>query len=333
MAIQIGRREFIVTLGGTAAAWPLVAQAQQPERMHRVAVLMGLAESDPEGQKRIKGLRSRLNELGWIENRNLRLDCRWAAGDIARTRALATELANSVSEVIVVNTPPGLAALREATSTIPIVFAQVTDVAESGITTPARPQANVTGFAHFYTYDVTGKWLSLLREIAPGVAQVGLMQNPDHPSWMGYVAAMEATASAVGLGVYRAPVNEPAEIDRALDGIAEKRNAGLIVLPDTFTAVHRHRIVQLANKHGIPAVYPTSFFATAGGLMSYGSDVADLVRSTGTYVDRILRGASPGELPVQTSTKYELVINLNTAKALGITVPPTLLARADEVIE
>jgi putative ABC transport system substrate-binding protein len=330
---QLKRRDFMTLLGGAAVGLPLAARAQQGDGRRRIGVLMGLAETDPEGQSRVAAFRRTLHALGWTEDRNLHVDYRWAAGDVARTQAFATELVSLNPEVIVVNTPPGLNALRQATSSIPIVFAQAVDVSESGITNPACPETNITGFTGFYTYEMSGKWLGLLREIAPLVARVAVLQNPKHPSWAGYRAAIEAVASAVGLQIKPALVNVPEDIDRALDAIAQESNAGLVVLPDTFTVVHRGRIVRLANQHGLPAIYPVRFFATAGGLMSYGSDIVELVRLTATYVDRILRGATPNELPVQSSTKFDLVINLKTAKALGLHVAPTLLARADEVIE
>jgi putative ABC transport system substrate-binding protein len=330
---QTNRREFITLLGGAAVAWPIVARAQQPQRMRRIGVLMGLAENDPEGQARAAAFLRALRELGWAEDTNIRVDWRWAAGDAARAQALAKGLVNSSPEVIMVNTPPGLSALLQATSTIPIVFGQATDVSESGINNPARPQSNVTGFAHFYTYDLSGKWLGLLREVAPMLRGVALLQNPAHPSWSGYVSSMKSAASTLGVQVYPAPVKGASDIDRVFDTIAAVPDTGLIVPPDTFTTVHRDRIVKLANDRRVPAIYAVPFFAAAGGLMAYGSDIVELVRLTAIYVDRILRGAGPQELPVQSSSKFNLVINLRTARALGLDVPPTLLARADEVIE
>jgi putative ABC transport system substrate-binding protein len=307
--------------------------AQQPERMRRIGVLMGLAEGDAEGRARAATFLRALQELGWVEARNVHVDWRWAGGEVARTQALAMELVNSAPDVIVVNTPPGLAALRQATSTIPIVFAQVTDVSESGVANPAHPQGNITGFAHFYTYELSGKWLGLLKEIVPAVTGVFLLQNPAHPSWSGYVSSMKAAALAVGVQVHPAPVEAPRDIERVFDSIASVSNAGLVVPPDTFTVVHRDRVIALANHRRLPAIYGARFWPAAGGLMSYGADVVELVRLTATYVDRILRGAKPKELPLQSSSKFNLVINLQTARALDLTVPPMLLARADEVIE
>src|SRR5215468_10655526 len=307
MASHIGRRNFLATLGG-AAAWPLAARAQQGERMRRIGVLMGLSESDPEAQSRIAAFRKTLQDLGWTEARNVRTDYYWAAGDIDRTHALAKELVSSAPDVIVVNTPPGLSALRLETHTIPIIFVQVLDASESTVVlNPARPESNVTGFTNFYEYCVSGKSLALLKEIAPSVSRVAILQNPNHPSWVGYQGSIAKTAPLLGLQPIPARVYTPADIDSVLDA--------------------------LADHHRLPAVYPLRFFATGGGLMAYGADLVELLRLSASYVDRILRGARPSDLPVQSLTKFELVINLKTAKALGLDVPPTLVARADEVIE
>jgi putative tryptophan/tyrosine transport system substrate-binding protein len=328
----VKRREFITLLGG-AAAWPARARAQA-DKPRRIGVLMGLAESDPEGQSRIAAFRKQLHELGWTEGRNVQTDYRWAGGDVERTRAMAADLANTAPDVIVVNTPPGLAALRQATQTIPIVFVQVLDASESGIVaSPARPEANITGFTNFYEYAMSGKWLTLLKELAPSVARVAVMQNPNHPSWDGYRRSVAPAAASLGIEVIAAGVSSPAEIDSALDALARQPAGGLLVLPDTFTTVHRDRILASAARHRLPAIYPARFFATGGGLMSYGADLVELLRLAATYVDRILRGATTHDLPVQSSTKFELVISLKTAKALGLEVPPMLLARTDEVIE
>jgi putative ABC transport system substrate-binding protein len=334
MAIHLRRREFIFTLGGAAAAWPLAARAQQPERMRRIGVLMGLAESDPEGQSRIVAFRKTLQDLGWTEGRNVQTDYYWAAGDVDRTHALARKLVSSAPDVIVVNTPPGLSALRVETHTIPIIFVQVLDASESTVVmNPARPESNVTGFTNFYEYAVSGKWLALLKEIAPSVSRVAILQNPNHPSWVGYQGSIAKTAPLLGVQPIRAHIYTPADIDNALEALAHESNGGLLVLPDTFTTVRRDKIVALANHYRVPAVYPLRFFAIGGGLIAYGADLVELLRLAASYVDRILRGARPSDLPVQSSTKFELVINLKTAKALRLEVPPTLLARADEVIE
>ena len=328
------RRAFITLLGGAAAAWPLAARAQQGERMRRIGVLMGLAEGDPEGRSRIVAFRKTLQDLGWTEGRNVQTDYYWAAGDVDRTHALARKLVSSAPDVIVVNTPPGLSALRVETHTIPIIFVQVLDASESTVVmNPARPESNVTGFTNFYEYAVSGKWLALLKEIAPSVSRVAILQNPNHPSWVGYQGSIAKTAPLLGVQPIRAHIYTPADIDNALEALAHESNSGLLVLPDTFTTVHRDKIVALANHYRVPAVYPLRFFAIGGGLIAYGADLVELLRLAASYVDRILRGARPSDLPVQSSTKFELVINLKTAKALRLEVPPTLLARADEVIE
>ena len=326
------RRDFII-LGGGAVAWPLSARAQQAERMRRVGILMGLAESDPEGRARANAFLRTLHQSGWIEEKNVHLDWRWPAGDVARTQTDAIELVNSSPDVIMVNTPPGLSALRQATLTIPIVFAQVTDVSESGVANPAHPQGNITGFATFLQLrGERQKRPELLKEIAPAVTRIGFLQNPAHPSWPGYVSSMEAAAARVRLQVYPAPAKDEADIGRVLLSIPAGGN-GVVVLPDTFTVAHRDQIIALAKERRVPAMYPSPFFATGGGLVSYGADLVGLVGLTATYVDRILRGVRPEELPVQSSSKFSLVINLQTAKSLGLDIPPMLLARADEVIE
>jgi putative tryptophan/tyrosine transport system substrate-binding protein len=328
------RRRFITLLGGAAAAWPLPARGQQLERMRRIGVLMGLAEDDPESRTRLAILGRALQDLGWIEGHSIRTDYRWAAGDIDRTHILAMELVRSAPDAIIVNTPPGLSALQVKTHTIPIVFVQVLDASESAIVVnPARPEANVTGFTNFYEYAISGKWLSLLKEIAPSVRRVTVIQNPNHPSWVGYQSSIAATAPLVGVQAVYARIYTPADFDQAFDVLVREPNGGLLVLPDTFNTVHRAKIIALAARYRVPAVYPQRFYATDGGLMAYGADLGGLLRLAASYVDRILRGARPADLPVQSSSKFELVINLTTAKALGLEVPSSLLARADEAIE
>ena len=317
------RRDFVALLGGAAVAWPVAARAQQPGGMRRIGVLMGLAEDDPEGRSRLATLGRALQDLGWIEGHNIRTDYRWAAGDIERTHILATELVRSAPDAIVVNTPPGLSALQVKTHTIPIVFVQVLDASESAIVVnPARPEANVTGFTNFYEYAISGKWLSLLKEIAPSVRRVTVMQNPNHPSWVGYQGSIAAAAPLIGVQPVEARIYTPADIDNTFDVLTHEPNGGLLVLPDTFNTVHRAKIIALAARHRIPAVYPQRFYATDGGLMAYGADLGGLLRLAASYVDHILRGARPADLPVQSSSKFELVINLKTAKALGLEVPP-----------
>lgn len=327
------RRKFIILLGGTAAAWQLAALAQQASRTQQVGVLMGLAESDPEGQERYAAFRERLQKLGWTEGGNIRVITRWAAGDIARTQAYAAELVGLAPDVILVNTPPGLAALQTATRSIPVVFVQVVDAAEGAVNSPARPGGNITGFYTFFEYSMTGKWLEMLKEVAPRVRRVAVMQNPKHPAWTRYLGAIRNIAPSLGIEVIPAPVQEPAEIERVIERFARVPNGALVVLPDTFTTAHRGLIVAAAARYRVPAIGQSKAFATTGGLMSYGADLVDLLRQSGTYVDRILRGAKPAELPVQASTKFQLVINLKTAKTLGLTIPQSILLRADNVIE
>jgi putative tryptophan/tyrosine transport system substrate-binding protein len=327
------RREFMVGLG-SGAALPVAARTQQREHARRVGVLMGLAESDPEGQARISAFRRTLQALGWTEGKNIQVDYRWASGDVERTRLLAYELVESTPEVIVVNTPPGSSALRQATSTIPIVFVQVLDATESGlVANPAKPEANITGFTNFYEYAMAGKWLQLLKEVAPWLRRVAIMQNPNHPSWVGYLDKSATAGASLGLQVVPARIYTADDIDNLLNALAREPNGGLVVLPDTYTTVHRQRIIDAAARNRLPAIYPAQFYATSGGLLSYGADLVEMLRLAATYVDRILRGEAPSDLPVQSSTKFELIVNLKTAKALGLTIPETLLATADEVIQ
>jgi putative ABC transport system substrate-binding protein len=326
------RRQFIALLGSTAAASPLAALAQRASRMQQIGVLMGLAEGDPEGQERYAAFRERLQKLGWTDGGNIRVITRWAAGDIARTQAYAAELVGLAPDVILVNTPPGLAALQTATKSIPVVFVQVVDAAESAVDSPARPADNITGFYTFFEYSMTGKWLQMLKEVAPRIRRVAALQNPKHPAWTKYLGALRNIASSLGVEVIPAPVEEPSEIERVIERFARVPNGALVVLPDSFTTAHRGLIVAAAAKYRVPAISQSKSFATAGGLMSYGADLVDLLRQAGPYVDRILRGAKPAELPVQASTKVELVINLKTAKALGLTIPQSILLRAENVI-
>jgi putative tryptophan/tyrosine transport system substrate-binding protein len=325
----VRRREFIAVLGGTAA-WSLVAIAQQSDRLRRIGVLMGLAENDPEGKARIDAFRKGLEDLGWTDGRNIRMDYRWAGGDVARTRTYASALVGLSPDVIFVNTPPGLTALQRETRTVPIVFVQV--VEGSAVASLAQPDGNVTGFAQV-EFAMSGKWLEMLKEVAPRVVRVAAIQNPMHPAWPEHIRTLEAVAPSFGVQVIAAAAHDVAAVEQAIDGFAREPNGGLIVLPDTFNTVHRDLIVALAARHRLPAVYPSRFFATAGGLMSYGADLLELLRRAASYVDRVLKGDKPGTLPVQASMKFELVINLKTAKALGLEVPPNLLFRADEVIE
>lgn len=325
------RREVIAFLASGIVS---VAARAQPAYSKRVGLLMGLAEHDTEGQARVAAFRRILGELGWTEGANLQVDYRWAAGDVERTRQLARELVATSPDVIVVNTPPGLSALRQATHTIPIVFVQVLEALETSVVlNPARPESNVTGFTTFFGHDVSGKWLELLKEVVPTIRRVAVMQNPNHPSWQGYLTSLSRIAPAMSAQIVPAPVYTPDDIDKVVARVAHNGDSGLLVLPDTFNTVHRGRIVSLTADHRLPAIYPSRFFTMIGGLMSYGTDLAYLLRQAGTYVDRILKGVTIADLPVQQSIKLELVINLKVAATLGLHIPSTLLAGANEVIE
>jgi putative ABC transport system substrate-binding protein len=327
----VNRRSFITLIGGAAAAWPLAAPAQ--ERMRRVGVLMGSAQDDRDSQVRLAAFRQALRELGWTEGRNLRIDYRRAATHPDRLQAYAAELVGLTPDAILAHAPPGAAAVRRETHTVPIVFVMVPAPVEIGLVASlARPGGNITGITHFEPA-MAGKWLEALKEVAPRVSRVAFLLHPEHPAWAGYLDTINATAPSFGVTVVPSGIRDAAEIERAIEAFARQPNGGLLVMPDVVTYVHRELIVTLAARHRLPAMYPFRYFPASGGLMSYGVDPVDVFRHAGLYVDRILKGARPSELPVQAPTKFELVINLKTAKALGLEVPPTLLARADEVIE
>ena len=328
------RREVITMLGGAAAVWPLASRAQQTERVRRIGMLQPLAASDPEAQLRGLTLRQRLEELGWRDGYNVQIDYRWASGDNVRIRALAAELVSLKPDAILGASTPVVAALRAETSTIPIVFVQVIDPVAAGfVTSLARPGGNLTGITNF-EFSVGGKWLETLKEILPQLARVAVLYNPKTaPYAASLLRSIEAAAPSFAMEAIDAPVRDAAETERAIDAFAQKPNSGLLVLPDASTLLHRDLIIARAAQHRLPAVYPFRYFAVNGGLVSYGTDAADTHRQAVSYIDRILRGTKPDELPVQAPNKFELVINLKTAKALGLEVPPTLLARADEVIE
>jgi putative tryptophan/tyrosine transport system substrate-binding protein len=327
------RREFITLLGGAAAAWPLAARAQQPDRVRRIGVLMGYAESDPEGQRCIKAFLQGLQELGWAPGRNVQIEYRWGGADPDRIQTYATEIVGLKPDVILAQTALVLVPLQQETQTIPIVFMQVMDPVESGfVASMARPTGNLTGFAPFEA-SVTTKWLEMLKEISPSVIQVAVILNPDQSPNVVMLRAIEAVAPSLGVHLTVAGVHDAADIERAVNALMRESNGGLIVLPNPIVFSHRELIITLAAQHHLPAVYPYRYFVADGGLMSYGADIVDQYRQAATYIDHILKGAKPADLPVQAPTKYELVINLTTAKALGLTVPPSLLSRADEVIE
>jgi len=328
--LDIGRREFITLLGGAAAAYPLAAAAQQPGRIRRVGILLGTTASGPEPVPAfVRGLR----ELGWADGGNVRFEYRAVAGDIDRFRTYAAELINQAPDVILVQSNPGLAALQQATRSIPIVFVQVADPVGSGfIASLARPGGNITGFTNFEP-SMGNKWLELLKEISPQVTRGLVLMHPETIANINMARAADAAGPTIGIEVTVAGVHDAAEIERAIAAFASAPNSGLIVIPHTVTVVNHGRIIELAARNRLPTVFAFRYSAATGALMSYGVDADDLYRRASAYVDRILRGAMPAELPVQAPNKFELVINLKTAKALGLNVPPTMLARADEVIE
>jgi putative ABC transport system substrate-binding protein len=332
MAIYIGRRELIVTLGGAAAAWPLAAHAQQGERMRRLGVLMLPAESDLRAQALLAALRQGLQQLGWIEGRNLRIELRYSAVDFARMRANAQELVELAPDVIVTGSAPTTRALQARTKTIPIVFLSVGDpVANGFVTSISHPGVNTTGFTNLFP-SIAGKWLELLKEAEPRVNRVALVFNSEIRPEI-YLIPIEAAATVIGVKTIRTPVRNATGIERALDAFAAEPDGALILVPPTLLDADREVILRLARQHRLPTISFDRLYVTEGSLMSYGPDLRDLWRRAASYVDRILRGEKPGDLPVQFPTKFDLVINLRTAKAIGLEIPRKLLARADEVIE
>jgi putative ABC transport system substrate-binding protein len=327
------RREFVALLGGVAAAWPLAARAQQGERMRRIGVLTNLVADDPEAQARVGAFLQGLQELGWAVGRNMRIEYRWGAGDADRTRGYAAELVALAPDVILTSGASALAPLLQATRSVPVVFAQVPDPVGAGfVNSLARPGGNTTGFIT-YEYGLSGKWLELLTQIAPSVTRAAVIRDPAVSAGTGQWGAIQAVAPSVRVLVSPVNVRDAGEIERDVAAFAHGSNSGLIVTASALAIRHRNLIVTLAARHRLPAVYYQRGFVTGGGLISYGPDFIDQYRRAAGYVDRILKGEKPSELPVQAPTKYELVINLKTAKALGLEVPPTLLSRADEVIE
>ncbi len=326
------RRNFITLLGGAMAAWPLAARAQQSERLRRVGVLIGVAD-DAQGQARLAAFRKGMQDLGWSEGRNIRFDIRFSEGDSGRARAYAAELLALAPDAILANTAPVVSALQQQTRTIPIVFVQVLDPVSSGfVESLARPGGNVTGFSG-YDFGLGVKWLELLKDVAPHVTKVCVLRDPTIPGGSGALGAIQAVASSLKVELVPVDVREEVSIQRGLAASAGVINGGLIVAANPGASVHRDLIVALAARYRLPAVYPYRFFATSGGLISYGSDNLAEWRQAASYVDRILKGANPADLPVQQPTKYELVVNLKTAKTLGLEIPSSVLARADEVIE
>jgi putative tryptophan/tyrosine transport system substrate-binding protein len=326
------RREFIAGLGGAAVTWPLAARAQQTRRVRRVGILLGsYTEADQAGQARIKAFLNALRALGWEDGRNLRIDYRWGAGGSEQNSKLAAELVQSAPDVIIATSDPVIAQLHQLTSEIPVIFTQTSEPVESGIVSSlARPGGNMTGFQNFEPA-MGGKWLGVLKEVAPAVKSVGAVLSGDAAAHAQFLRSAENVAPSLGVTV--AVVNIQDELERAIAAYAEQPERGLLVFPHPRTIANRRLINSLADRHRTPAVYPYRYFASDGGLITYGPDQFDQWRGAATYLDRILKGEKPGVLPVQTPTKYELAINLKAAKAIGLTVPSGLIARADEVIE
>jgi putative tryptophan/tyrosine transport system substrate-binding protein len=327
------RREFIALLGGAAVAWPLAARAQQGDRMRRIGILMNLAADDPEGRARIEAFVQGLQQLGWTVGRNLQIDTRWAAADADLFRRYATELLEPAPDVILAATISAVAALQQATRAVPIVFVNVADPVGAGVVARlSRPGGNVTGFS-LYEYSIAGKWVELLKQIAPGVTRAAVLRDPATSGGIGQFAAIQTAAPSMGVELSPVDVRDGGEIERTVTEFARTSNGGLIVTGSPAQALHRKLIITLAARHRLPGIYPFRYMAADGGLIAYGVDLVDQFRQAVGYVDRILKGEKPADLPVQAPTKFQLVINLKTAKALGLAVPDKLLAIADEVIE
>jgi putative ABC transport system substrate-binding protein len=326
------RRDFIAGFAGVAGAWPLAVYAQQSERVRRIGMLENAVEGDRDSQSMIEAFRQRVGELGWSEGRNVQIDVLWSAGDLDRLHVNAARLVGSKPDVIVGRSTPVVAALRQASTTVPIVFVNANDPIRLGfVQSLARPGGNITGFISWDS-QMGGKWLEILKEIAPGVARVGLIYSPQ--TYTGQQdESLSAAAHTLAVTLTKLPFNEPADIEHSIEDFSREPSSGLVVLPDIRTVLHSDLIVRLTARYRVPAIYPFRPFVASGALAYYGTNTHQQYRQAAEYVDRILKGARPADLPVQTPTKYELVINLKTAKALGLAVPPSLLARADEVIE
>jgi putative tryptophan/tyrosine transport system substrate-binding protein len=325
------RREFMTLLGGASVAWPLAARAQRETRMRRIGALIGTGSD--EGQARLAGFRQQLQDLGWSEGHNIVIEERWGEGDIDRTTTSARELVSEMPDVLLAGSVRALTALKNATAAIPIVFVATSDpVGQGFVASLARPGGNITGFSLF-EFSLAGKFVEILKEIAPSVTRGMLVCSPDNPSFQGYMRSINAVAGPLAMQVSTAPIHDAADVERLIAAFAGEPNGGLLVAPDVTANIQRDLIIALAAKYHLPAIYPYRFFADAGGLASYGVDLIDLYRRAAQYVDRILKGENPAELPVQAPSKFEFVINLKTVKALGLDVPAALLARADEVIE
>ncbi len=327
------RREFITLIGGAAAGWPLAARAQQGERVRRVGVLMNLPADDQEAQLYLAAFQQGMQELGWSVGRNLRIDHRWGPGNREQYRQKAAELVALAPDVVLAAGRATVDAVQQVSRSVPVVLAQSIDPVGAGIVMSlARPGGNVTGFTQF-EYSLSGKWLELLRELSPGLTRVGVLRDTNAPAGIGQWAVIQAAAEPTGLELTPIAIRDANEIERGIAAFGRDGNGGMIAPASASATVHRQAIIASAARHRLPAVYPIRYFAAAGGLISYGAEIANQYRRAAGYVDRILKGEKPANLPVQRPTKYDLVINLKTAKALGLTVPQTLLARADEIIE
>ena len=326
------RREFIALVGG-AAAWPLAARAQQPNPVRRIGVLMGIAQSDSEGQARVLALRQGLDQLDLKEGQNINIEYRWGAGDGNKIRSYAAELVALAPEVILATNTPTVRALQQLTRTIPIVFVSVSDPVSDGfVASLSKPGDNITGFST-YEPSMGGKWLQFLKAVAPDVVRVAVIFNPETAAHSLYLPSLESVAPSLGVRIVSAPVRDPNEIQALFSSLVRERGDGLVTIPDSFTVVHRRMLTQLAEQHRLPAIYALLPFAQSGGLLTYGTDTVSQYRQAASYIDRILKGERPSDLPVVRPTKLTLVINLKTAKAISITVPDSLLALADELIE
>jgi len=327
------RREFIMLLGGAAAAWPPAAHAQQDQRVRRIGFLSPIAENDPEIRTWVREFTQRLQELGWTDGRNVRIDFRFGGADAVRLSTLATELVEEHPDVIVVIGSPAAAALRQQSLSLPIVFVQVVDPVSVGfVTNLARPEGNITGFTNF-EFSIGGKWLQILKECAPTISRVAVIFDPANPSWTVFLRTIESAAPSFGVQLTPVGVRDAAEIKRRIAAFAREPNGAVVVFPSPVTNQYRESIIIATAEQRLPGMYPYRFFTVDGGLMSYGASLLELYRGAASYVDRILKGTKVAELPVQQPTKYDLVINLKTAKALNLIVPQSLLASAAEIIE
>jgi putative ABC transport system substrate-binding protein len=327
------RRQFLAGIARTVVAWPLAARAQQPDRVRRIGVLMNLAADDPASQTRNAAFLQGLQQLGWTDGRNVRIDYRWAAGEAERFRRYAAELVALAPDVILASASPSVASLQQASTTLPIVFVIVIDPVGAGfVASLARPGGNATGFTLF-EYGISGKWLEALKEIAPGVIRAAVIRDPGIAAGVGQLGALQAVAPSFKVELTPVDVRDPGEIERAITAFARTPNGGIVVTGSPSQGVHRELIISLAAKHRLPAVYPFRYLVAEGGLISYGPDQADQYRRAASYMDRIFKGEKPSDLAVQAPTTFEMAINLKTAKSLGLSPPPALLARADELIE